>query len=297
RELVRRGVRAVVLDVRRSPAVAFPELRTVDSVALDVRDRVALRAALERLNARSILHLAALVGAAAEADPVRAFEVNAVGSAALLEAALELRLERVVALSTKGVLGPLEARYLHPHYEPVPEDLEPRPRSIYETTKLAVEALVRRARGLGLSAAAVRLATTWGPGKSAESHAGFSVHSDILAAALAGRSSSLALHPAQGHDLVYYADVARGLVDLTLAPVLRHPVYHLGSDRITTLGEFAAAVERAFPGVRVALGSELAGGRACRLSIERAWADAGYAPAYDVAAALADARAIAAFVG
>jgi nucleoside-diphosphate-sugar epimerase len=234
-----------------------------------------------------VLHLGAIVGEPAEADPALALEVNAVATARLLDLAAARGVSRVVAMSTKGVLGPLDARYLHPSYEPVPVDLAPAPRSVYETTKLVVERLIARARERGLDAAAVRLATTWGPGKSGATHAGFSVHSDVVAAVAAGGSARLDAHPEQGYDLVYYADVAAGLAAACLAArPLARPVYHLGSGRIVTAREFAAAVESAFPGARVELGTRFPPGQNCLLDVGPAAEDFDYRPAWPLARAL-----------
>lgn len=290
RELVRREVAVVGLDLAAAPVTPFPELASVPMVNGDTRDAALLGRLLDEQRIGRIVHLAAIV-AGAERDLALAIEVNSLASARLLDLAAERGLARVVALSTKGVLGPLPERYLHPHYEPVPVDVPPSPRSPYEASKYLVEVAVAGHRARGADVASVRLASTWGPGKSAASHGAFSLHSDVLAAALRGESSRLAMHPEQGYDLVYYADVAAGLADLVLAPgPLRSPVYHLGSGRITTVREFAGAIESAFPGVRVETGAELATGRSCLMDISLAERDAGYAPAWNVDRALRDVR-------
>jgi len=290
RELVRRGIRVVGLDLAPDPVIPFPELADVPVVRGDARDSALIGELIEAHGVGRIMHLAAIV-AGAERDIPLAIEVNALASARLIDLAAEHGIRRVVAMSTKGVLGPLDARYLHPRYEPVPVDLPPSPRTVYEASKYLVEIAVGVHRARGADVAAVRLGSTWGPGKTASSHGAFSLHSDVLAAALRGESSRLAVHPDQGYDLVYYADVAAGLADLVLAPgQLRSPVYHVGSGRITTVGEFAASIETAFPGVRVETGDQFAGGRSCLMDISLTARDAGFAPAWDVRRALRDVR-------
>ena len=292
RELAVRGVEAVVLDVAETPAVAFPDVSPPPFVVGDVRDSTVLQAVFAAHPIGRVLHLAAIVGEPCERDPVMALEVNSVATARVLEAAAVAGAGRVIAMSTKGTLGPLDARYLHPVYEPVPVDLTPAPQSIYETSKLVVERLVTRARArLDLEAAAVRLATTWGPGKSGASHGAFSAHSDVVAAAAAGRSTRLDAHPDQGFDLVYYADIAAGLVAAALSDApLRRPVYHIGSGRIVTAAAFAAGVETTFPGIRIELGERFPATRNCLLDLGPAREDFGYEPAWDLTRALADAR-------
>jgi len=291
RELVRRDARVVVIDTRAAPSVAFPESTAVDTVVGDLRDAAFVRATMADRKVDRIIHLAAIIGEKAERDPALAIEVNALATARLLATAAELGVRRVIAMSTKGVLGQLAARYLHPTYDPVPVDSPPNPSDIYASTKAVVEALVVAHRSRGLSAAAVRLATTWGPGKTGESHAGFSFHSDIVARALRGVTSQVDVRPDQGYDLIYYADVAAGLVGACVADrELGSPVYHLGSGRIVTMREFAAAVREAFPGVTVQLGDRPAGGRNCLLDIGPARRDFGYEPAFALLSAIEDFR-------
>jgi len=295
RELVRRGATVVRWDLAPEPVTPFPELAAQPLVVGDVRDSELVARTLETYGITRVLHLAALIGERAERDPRLAIEVNSLAPARILDAAATAGVRRVVAMSTKGVLGPLDARHLHPLYEPVPVDAPTRPQSVYEATKHLVEVAVGVARRNGLEAAAVRLATTWGPGKSGATHAGFSLHADIVAAAVRGESSVVDIHPDQGHDLIYYGDVAAGLADLLLAPSAPgRPVYHLGSGRITRVGEFARAVEAAFPGVTVTTGERFPGGRSCLLDIGPLATDTGYAPRWDPASALADVRSLAA---
>lgn len=293
RELVGRGWTVVRFDIAPTPVTPHPELAGQPLVVGDVRDTELVARTIREAGATRVLHLAALVNI--DHDPATAIEVNALATARLLDAAAAAGLERVIAMSTKGTLGPLEPRYVHPVYDPVPVDHPTRPETPYEASKLLVEVAVTTHRRRGAPFAAARLSTTWGPGKSGATHGGFSLHSDVVSAALRGESSTLSLHPDQGHDLVYYADVARGLADLVAGDgELRRLVYHVGAGRITRLGEFAAAVEAAFPGVAVTLGERFPGGRSCLMDIGPAREDAGYVPAWPVARALDEIKALAA---
>jgi len=289
RELLARGHDVVRFDLAPQPIVPFPELAAAPFVHGDIRDTARLGDLLRMQAVARVIHLAAVV--VADRDPTLAIEVNALATARLLDLAADRGLARVVAMSTKGVLGPLAPRYLHPSYDPVPVDHPPSPRTTYEATKYLVEVAVAGHRAMGRDVAAVRLASTWGPGKSSGSHRGFGLHSDVLAAALHGESSRIDVHPDQGYDLVCYPDVAAGLADLALASgPLSEPVYHLGSGRMTTVGEFAEAIERAFPGVRVATGTAFPAGRQCLLDIGPAARDTGYEPRWTVELALAQVR-------
>jgi UDP-glucose 4-epimerase len=289
RELRRRGARVVVLDVASAPRFALPGGEPDRAIGGDVRDTELIRSVLAEEGIERVVHLAAIVGEPCEADPVTAFEVNVIATARLIQAAEVAGVQRFTTNSTKGALGPLPARYLHPTYEAVPADHPPSPRQIYEVTKLAVERLVVAARARGLSAAALRFTTTWGPGKSGETHAGLSFHSDLVAAARRGGDVTVDVHPDQAFDLIYYADVGAAIAAACLTESsLNAPLYHLGGGRLTRMAEFATALERAFPGCRVHMGERFPPGRNVLFDIGLAQADLGYEPRFDVAAALAD---------
>jgi UDP-glucose 4-epimerase len=289
RELARRGARVVVFDVLSAPRFAPPGYEPDAVILGDVRDVELVRFTLDAHRVTRVVHLAAVVGEPCEADPVRAFEVNVIATQRLIQAAEASGVRRLIANSTKGALGPLPANYLHPVYDPVPVDHSPSPRQVYEVTKLALERLIVAARGRGLSAAALRFSTTWGPGKSGDTHAGLSFHSDLVTAARGGGEIAVDVHPDQGFDLIYYGDVGAGIAAACLAEgPLASPVYHLGAGRLTRMSDFAAALEAAFPGCRIAMGERFPPGRNVLLDIEPARADFGYEPRYDVPAALAD---------
>ncbi|HSL77749.1 MAG TPA: NAD(P)-dependent oxidoreductase, partial [Candidatus Limnocylindrales bacterium] len=209
RALHGRGARVIVLDLLDRPRSPLAEESAVPdgAIAGDIRDVALISGVLRQHRITHVVHLAAIVGEDCERDPVTALEVNTIATARLIEAAEAAGVVRLVANSTKGALGPLPERYLHPTYAPVPIDHPPSPRQIYEVSKLGVERLVVAARSRGLSSTTLRFTTTWGPGKGAATHAGLSFHSDLVAAAMAGGEVKADIHPDQGFDLVYYADV------------------------------------------------------------------------------------------
>ena len=297
RALHERGARAVVLDQLDRPRSALGDAAAVPDEAIvgDIRDTDLVRAALRDHGITHVVHLAAIVGEACERDPVTALEVNTIATARLIEAAEAAGVARLVSNSTKGTLGPLPERYLHPTYEPVPIDHPPSPRQIYEVSKLGVERLVAAARSRGLSATTLRFTTTWGPGKSAATHAGLSFHSDLVTQAMTGGEVAVDVHPDQGFDLVYYADVGAAIAAAALVdgPLQSH-VYHVGAGRLTRMREFAAALEAAFPRCHVTMGERFPPGRNVLFDIEPARRDLGYEPAFDVPTSLADIAARAA---
>jgi len=142
--LLGRGARG--LDVRPGPLTAL---------AADLGDRDALRRGLE--GAVAVVHVAALhaphVGRLSDAEFRR---VNVEATALLLEEARAAGVARFVLTSTTSVYGAAMVPAGRAVW--VDEDLVPQPRDIYDTTKLAAEALVRAAApGFARGAAILRI--------------------------------------------------------------------------------------------------------------------------------------------
>lgn len=140
--LLRRDHEVVGLDLRSGPGV----------------DRVAdIRGVRSLADFDAIVHVAALhaphVGIASDAE-FRSINVDA--TAALLEAALASGLSRFVFTSSTSVYGhALEPRDAAAAW--IDEAVAPRPRDIYDVTKLAAEELVCSASRAGLATAILRM--------------------------------------------------------------------------------------------------------------------------------------------
>jgi nucleoside-diphosphate-sugar epimerase len=113
RELVERGYDVWIFDLRedthRLDLVLDPEKRSkVHFVAGDVSDLEGVRAAVERVEASHILHLAGLQTPTCRADPILGAMVNVIGTLAVFQAAVALKnqVQRVVYASSAAVHGP-----------------------------------------------------------------------------------------------------------------------------------------------------------------------------------------------
>jgi nucleoside-diphosphate-sugar epimerase len=113
RELVERGYDVWIFDLRedthRLDLVLDPEQRSkVHFVAGDVSDLEGVRAAVERVEASHILHLAGLQMPTCRADPILGAKVNVIGTLAVFQAAVALKnqVQRVVYASSAAVHGP-----------------------------------------------------------------------------------------------------------------------------------------------------------------------------------------------
>lgn len=165
----------------------------------DFTDPEGLREAMEGVS--TVAHVGAIgdVYLAGEQPPLAA-SVNVVGTANVVEAALE-RGARLVYASTWEVYG-------EPHYEPIDENHPTRPDHPYNITKLAGESLVLAACRLrGLSAVALRLGTAYGPGLRPNS-----VFRIFIDRARRGEGITIQGDGSQGRQFTHASDIARAFV-------------------------------------------------------------------------------------
>jgi UDP-glucose 4-epimerase len=108
----------------------------------DVADRAAVERAMDSVGA--VIHAASLHAPHVGKVPDERFrKTNITGTRNLLESAVKHRVRRFIYSSTTSVYG--HAMEAPDRAVWVTEDLEPQPRDIYHTTKLAAEELCRRA--------------------------------------------------------------------------------------------------------------------------------------------------------
>jgi len=170
--------RCQVFDVR-SPAESGNTY-----VEGDVCDVEAVDAAVEGVDA--VVHLAGLLPAKCEVDPLLAQRVNVGGTLAVLEAVRGTD-TRFVFTSSKAVFGPIVGEYGHPHYTPLSEDVTKSPQDVYGFTNYTAEWYCRRySREAAVDAVILRFASTFGPGKG-DAHGELSLLSHMVEAAAAER--------------------------------------------------------------------------------------------------------------
>ncbi|MCL6563255.1 MAG: NAD(P)-dependent oxidoreductase [Firmicutes bacterium] len=292
RRLVQMGEKPVVLTSRGDTSLIADVASAVTVESGDVRDLGRLMRIVHTHRIDCIVHFAALMPPQCQADPVAAFEVNCRGTLHVLEAARSLGVRRVVYASAKGVYGVVPPPWGHPDFQPIDEEFPKNPVSVYDGTKLFGEHLGENyRRNYGLEFVSLRFATTYGPGKLAR-HGPLSIHSKLIENAMLGRPSRGVRGADQRDDMIYMADVAQGVVQATLATTLPHSVYHLGSGRLSTLREVAAAIWRLYPEAEIELepGLDYLGlGLGYSLyDCSRAMNELGYRPEYDVERGVAD---------
>ncbi|HXB06972.1 MAG TPA: NAD-dependent epimerase/dehydratase family protein, partial [Puia sp.] len=100
---------------------------------LDVLDRRALGAIIDRYDINQVYHLAATLSATGEKNPLQAWDLNMQGLLNVLDLAREKKLARVFWPSSIAVFGP------HPPKHGVPQDAPHDPATVYGISKTAGE--------------------------------------------------------------------------------------------------------------------------------------------------------------
>ena len=188
-----------------------------------------------------VVHLAGLLFEECEESPSRGFQVNLMATLSLLEASVASDVARFVMTSSLSVFGRGLA-------EPVLDDAERVPESVYGQTKLACEHVLDRFRRVhGLSVGAVRFPWVYGPGRTTGISAEYS---SFLLDAIARDETAIVRNADQVGDWLYVRDAVKALI-LLLENDEDPPVtYNIASGTHSVTDAMAVAQEL-FPDARV----------------------------------------------
>ena len=235
-----RGDRTALLDDFNDfydPAVKRRQAAATGALIFDadLRDRPAVRAALQAFRPDAILHLAARAGIRASLQNPRLYvETNVNGTLNLLDEAAALGITRLVFASSSSVYGN------NPKVPFAETDALTSIASPYAVTKLAAENLCRIYAHLhGLSLTALRFFTVYGPRQRPDL-----AISKFVDAIAAGRPVELYGDGSTSRDYTYVTDTAAGILAALdrLQPGFR--IYNLGGDHPVTLAALVETIER-----------------------------------------------------
>jgi UDP-glucose 4-epimerase len=253
-KLIDAGHEPRILDVRRSPH--HPDVDTVIGDMCVLEDM--LRAA-EGCDAIAHLAAAADVGEVQQ-DPLGSEQLNARGTANVLEAARQLEIGRVVYASTIWVYSDVEAEHVDETTALAP------PAHLYTATKLAGELYCRSYRELyRVQSTVLRFGIPYGPRARPAA-----VIPIFVRKALGGEPLTLAGGGLQTRRFVYVEDLAEGVV-AGLAPQAADRTYNLVGDEEVTIREIAERVRDEVGDVELVItegragdfrGAEVSGARA-----------------------------------
>jgi UDP-glucose 4-epimerase len=251
---------------------------------LDLADGWALLDVLRRHHVTSIVHLAS---PPLNAAPAQAYGTGLRALVNVLEAGRQHGVSRITVASSVSVYADAGRG---PWHEEMPLPVES-PNYTAAAKKAAEILTLHFGDRTGLDVVALRLAGIYGP----LYHSMANLPSRLCHAAvrggeadLEGLRSGLPYAEAAG-DLCYVRDCATGIQLVHTACGLPHRIYNVGGGRPTTNSEVASAVARVVPGVRFVLPpGRSPGAETAYMDLTRVCRDAGYKPAFDVAAGIAE---------
>ena len=252
RAIVARGIPLVVVDT--APAAVIEAL-AADSGAVafletDVSDPEAVMEIFRRHgDATHVIHLAYLMSAEVEADPLSGAKINVVGTTAVFEAAARHGVTRVVFASSEAYYGAHQDDY--GDREVVEDDGcgPTRHVFIYGVMKQLNEFVGGKyAARHGLGVACLRPPVVFGHGRK---HGSLLWSEDFISGPALGRPVTLPFPPETRDCWLYVDDCAEQLVRLALAPRLGHFAYNAGGESARA-DELAVLVRRWVPEAEIA---------------------------------------------
>lgn len=208
----------------------------------DVTDPVAVRKAMARVD--TVFHEAASKKTVCMRDPSRDLAVNGGGALILLQAAIELGVEKFVHASTGSVYG-------EPVTMPQTEDHRLRPVSYYGVSKLAGESYVNTFGHLfGLDTTILRYFHVYGPKQESSDVGG--VVSIFLRKALADEPLVIHGDGGQMRTFTWVGDVVEANIRAATKRISRGKTYNCASGIRVSVSDLAAKVlARANPGLAI----------------------------------------------
>ena len=168
-------------------------------------------------------------------DPARDVQINLLGGLNVLEAARQVRAERLVLVSSGGTV------YGVPNEVPIPEDHATNPICSYGITKLALEKYLALYEQLhGLKGLVLRVANPYGERQRLDSAQG--VVPAFLSRALRNEPLEIWGDGSTIRDFLYISDVVQALLAVASYEGLER-VFNVGSGQGTSLNELVRLLE------------------------------------------------------
>jgi UDP-glucose 4-epimerase len=188
----------------------------------------------------TVVHLAGMNAQDCQADPSTAFEVNAVATGRLVDAAIKAGVKRFIYLSTAHVYGsPLTGVISE---ETCPVNLHP-----YATSHRAGEDLLRNAHQCGeIEAVVIRLSNAFGAPAHKDVNCWMLLANDLCRQAVTSRQLVLRKSGVQRRDFIPLSDVCRVVEHLLQLPKpeLGDGVFNTGGKWSPTVWEMACIIQQ-----------------------------------------------------
>lgn len=201
-DLVQKGHKVIATDIAPFPNVLEPVTDDIEYIRADMSREADIYRLMVKARPEAVIHLLSLLAGPCEENPMFGFQVNFQSTMTLLDAGVNLGLEKFIMTSSISVFG----RGLP---EPVKDDAEKYPATIYGQTKLACEHLLDwHRRKSGLKTGAVRFPWVFGPGRETGITALYS--SKLLDAVAKGEPLTID-NPDESGDWLYVKDAVKSL--------------------------------------------------------------------------------------
>ena len=210
--------------------------------ACDLTDPRQVNALVDGQHIDTIIHAGAVSGPMVMADrPLDIWQINATGTAYLLEAARRNRIDRFVLCSSVDVYGPSSPGVID-------EDTDFAPETVYGASKVAAEAaMTGYSREHGVDAVALRFAWIYGPGRRTPT-----TLERLVRAGLAGEAVTLGDSASERTHYVFIEDAVAGVLAAATAPAgLPRRAYNISAGDGLPLEEVVATLNTHLPRLRV----------------------------------------------
>lgn len=265
RVLLQSGHQVLATTHSRRQPVSFLQGQAGLAIAqLDVLDSRQWDELASSFRVSGVVHLAAVHSTA---DPVDALAADLRGFTNALGFARRANVARLVYASSIGVYAGVEPPYR--------EDMSLPPLAPHgiAAAKKSFELAADLARtSAGVEVVGMRIGGAWGPlGNPTSRFIGLPrlVHAAVT-------RSPLRLDADIACDLIYVDDVAQAIASVLAAPKLNHPIYNVGSGRITSDREVANAIRRLIPNAPISIASDAPRHDVGPLIIDKLLTDTGF---------------------
>lgn len=208
------------------------KLDKIEIFAGDIRDPNGVRTAMQDINI--VFHLAALIAIPfSYHSPDSYIDTNVKGTLNIVQAAKDLKIERVLVTSTSEVYGTAQ-------YIPIDENHPRQPQSPYSASKIGADCIADSFyRSFDLPLTIVRPFNTFGPRQSARA-----VIPTIITQLLNGKEEIKLGDTIPTRDLLYVEDTARGFLEIGKSDSLIGHDCNIATQSEISVGDLASELIR-----------------------------------------------------